>query len=468
MSTFSECCRQLLSESESSVYEISKESGLDRTSIQRMITGKRMPSIQFVEKFCDHLRITPIERAELLELYRIEKIGKELYQNRMYIKNMIENLTTYSTIDSVLLPNYAQELLAGKDLENNDKEYFSESANKTTNLLEYIILKELHNSDTQTISSNLPVAYKTFFRFLEKVRTNFSPDAHIQHLFILNKAPIKLAKPTYNLEVLYEVLSVMTSFLLQYLPRYVYSKSTPSDSYYHIYPYYVITTHHVLCISSDYKKGILYSNQKIIKQYQEEFNRLYFSATPFTTCIASEEIFQKELHHLLFSTKTPSHIATYTPLFFSQQDKQDNFEQQKTLKDKLSSLYQQLNNKNVNLKYYFSSEPIDSYLLNTKDKSIFKPGKHRLELEHFFQKAKNMTGFLFKKSFLFPEVLTLLLYNTTKLQFLLSFEEPHCMFVITIDESSICKSFLDFFDSLEDSGFVYSAEETEQILLNYF
>ena len=141
MSTFSECCRQLLSESESSVYEISKESGLDRTSIQRMITGKRMPSIQFVEKFCDHLRITPIERAELLELYRIEKIGKELYQNRMYIKNMIENLTTYSTIDSVLLPNYAQELLAGKDLENNDKEYFSESANKTTNLLEYIILK---------------------------------------------------------------------------------------------------------------------------------------------------------------------------------------------------------------------------------------------------------------------------------------------------------------------------------------
>ena len=75
MSDFSNKCREYLKETGENVYQLSASSGLDRTSLQRMITGKRLPGIDFVRQFCDFLRINPSQRRELMELYKIEKIG---------------------------------------------------------------------------------------------------------------------------------------------------------------------------------------------------------------------------------------------------------------------------------------------------------------------------------------------------------------------------------------------------------
>ena len=89
MSDFSTKCREYLKDTGENVYQLSASSGLDRTSLQRMITGKRLPGIDFVRQFCDSLRINPSQRRELMELYKIEKIGKEIYYNRKYIQELL-------------------------------------------------------------------------------------------------------------------------------------------------------------------------------------------------------------------------------------------------------------------------------------------------------------------------------------------------------------------------------------------
>ena len=76
MSDFSNKCREYLKDTGENVYQLSASSGLDRTSLQRMITGKRLPGIDFVRQFCDSLRINPSQRRELMELYKIENIEK--------------------------------------------------------------------------------------------------------------------------------------------------------------------------------------------------------------------------------------------------------------------------------------------------------------------------------------------------------------------------------------------------------
>lgn len=43
MSDFSDKCREYLKDTGENVYHLSASSGLDRTSLQRMITGKRLP-----------------------------------------------------------------------------------------------------------------------------------------------------------------------------------------------------------------------------------------------------------------------------------------------------------------------------------------------------------------------------------------------------------------------------------------
>ena len=94
MSDFSNKCREYLKDTGENVYQLSASSGLDRTSLQRMITGKRLPGIDFVRQFCDFLRINPSQRRELMELYKIEKIGKEIYYNRKYIQELLGIIRT--------------------------------------------------------------------------------------------------------------------------------------------------------------------------------------------------------------------------------------------------------------------------------------------------------------------------------------------------------------------------------------
>lgn len=235
MSAFSECCRQLLLESESTVYQIAKQSNLDRTSIQRMITGKRMPSIQFVEKFCSYLRITPIERTELLELYKIEKIGKDLYQNRLYIKTMIESMNYDKRYDSFSVLEHLSKI----NSISPTNEFFSDSPGEIINMLDYIMREEIKKSGNPIISTNLPVTYKAFLRLLQRIKYIFHDGLNLRHLFIFNKAPALLAKTNYNLEILHEILPLIAEFPSVYQPRYIYSKSTPVDDYYYIYPYYI-------------------------------------------------------------------------------------------------------------------------------------------------------------------------------------------------------------------------------------
>ena len=63
MSDFSNKCREYLKDTGENVYQLSASSGLDRTSLQRMITGKRLPGIDFVRQFCDSLRINPSHKT---------------------------------------------------------------------------------------------------------------------------------------------------------------------------------------------------------------------------------------------------------------------------------------------------------------------------------------------------------------------------------------------------------------------
>lgn len=43
MSDFSSKCREYLTDTGETVYQLASSSGLDRTSLQRMLTGKRLP-----------------------------------------------------------------------------------------------------------------------------------------------------------------------------------------------------------------------------------------------------------------------------------------------------------------------------------------------------------------------------------------------------------------------------------------
>ena len=71
MSEFSEYCKHCMRACGTNIYQISKASGLDRTTLQRMVNGTRLPGEEFIEIFSRYLRLSPSEKKHLTTLYQI-------------------------------------------------------------------------------------------------------------------------------------------------------------------------------------------------------------------------------------------------------------------------------------------------------------------------------------------------------------------------------------------------------------
>lgn len=120
MSKFSERCKFYLNERDMTLYKCSQKSGIERTTLHRMVTGKRLPPQEALTCFCECLRLDNHARDELNELYYEEKIGTARFQNRKFIRIFLEymaNTEIDSTLkESILLSApYSFELPAGEN-----------------------------------------------------------------------------------------------------------------------------------------------------------------------------------------------------------------------------------------------------------------------------------------------------------------------------------------------------------------
>lgn len=90
MNQFTEYCNRLIQEESDSVYHFCLKHHLERTGIRRMLSGERVPKDELFQEFLRALTLTPDEEKKLTELYQRQKIGEKRYENRIFVKEMLE------------------------------------------------------------------------------------------------------------------------------------------------------------------------------------------------------------------------------------------------------------------------------------------------------------------------------------------------------------------------------------------
>ena len=223
MSDFSSKCREYLKNTGETVYQLSASSGLDRTSLQRMITGKRLPGMDFVRQFCDSIRINPSQRQELIELYKIEKIGKEIYYNRKYIQELLRVISTQQMLFSsgfhslTSLPFYSGDF--SLDVEK-----------KVLNLFEDILL----SGSDEKICTNIPANCRLIVQVSAHLYPEYQKLPPVIQILPLHQNPT--ASPDYNMNLetfLCTILPILCGFL-NYQPYYYYTQAGRELSCYEI------------------------------------------------------------------------------------------------------------------------------------------------------------------------------------------------------------------------------------------
>lgn len=239
MSDFSSKCREYLKNTGETVYQLSASSGLDRTSLQRMITGKRLPGMDFVRQFCDSIRINPSQRQELIELYKIEKIGKEIYYNRKYIQELLRVISNQQMLFSsgfhslTSLPFYSGDF--SLDVEK-----------KVLNLFEDILL----SGSDEKICTNIPANCRLIVQVSAHLYPEYQKLPPVIQILPLHQNPT--ASPDYNMNLetfLCTILPILCGFL-NYQPYYYYTQAGRELSCYELFPFFFITEKKILENSS--------------------------------------------------------------------------------------------------------------------------------------------------------------------------------------------------------------------------
>jgi transcriptional regulator with XRE-family HTH domain len=476
MSKFSEKLKVLIEESGLKIYRLAKNSELDRTTIQRAITGERLPSLNFVEKLSDYLRLSPDDRTELFDFYSISKIGEKIYAGRKYIKEIIERIATIHSMENNTSDSHNSLCFTGKINEFNavfTGQYI------VNNIIREVLEDEVVNGSYSEISIFVPFNYSFLFDLIYQLYLNGNGNIIIKNIIRLNKNPNAFQNSNYNLEILSYVMPFCFSAGNGYQAYYYYDYFDASNDIALLMPYYIITNKRLITISSDFKTAVLYNNESIINLYKEKFEIAVIKSQPLTSqhfycndlLLAYLESYKNlgEVSHV--SEPQPCLAWYYTEELIMTHLRQEveNLEMILNLLYNLYGTYKNLKSRPISI---FSIQGLSNFA-NTgilADLPIqfaipFTVNERIVLLKNLKDDMVNDNFQVFATDplkFTIPDI-TIQLYKTKGLDFFAT-NNNGSISSSFIEEKSIAESFYDFFESLPESDLVYSKEETIRII----
>lgn len=447
------------------VYRLSNSSSLERTTLQRMVTGKRLPGIEFVKQFCQELRMSAAEEQELMELYHIEQIGEDIYQNRMIIRNLFRFLAAMEQDPVFPDSDFPTSGLAYPLSIQPGLSYDTELA------LFDVMEKSFRAGDASGIYTNLPAIYGVFFHQLRILCQRYPQNqVSVEHLVAFQ---VNAAQSSHNLRTLYHVLPPALSDTMQYLPWYYYSKVQHSDYLQSLFPYYIITSDAVLEISGDFKTHLLHTDPGKIAVYTKEFERVRKISQPlllqYTSPGSALEQYAIHTPPLVFSyvfEAQPCLHDMITKDWFS--SILDQNIQALPLKDALLEQFSDFAEREI---YgVFTRHGLDSLCRDGILKGQigaflppFQPVHRQKLLQNMLDRPSDHHRYMLSEDITLPAHMNFEIYGNSQINMIRIDEDLHISFFI-INESSICDAFLDFASALFESDLVLSEAETDQYI----
>ena len=114
---FSVLFKQYIHNSQLSISSLAKLSGINRTLIQKYISGNRLPqNYSIVEKIIQFLALTQLQKAELKHSYKLEKIGYERFNKLLSLKNIILDLENNQSSFSSFPTYLSKEISSARNI----------------------------------------------------------------------------------------------------------------------------------------------------------------------------------------------------------------------------------------------------------------------------------------------------------------------------------------------------------------
>lgn len=251
-------------------FGFAKICGIERTLMQKYISGSRYPSSkEILFNILDKLRLSPDEEREMLELYEKSVLGDKHESYHMF-ENLIEDLGDLILPDTSIEMNklpvelYSQEVLPVAP----EKCYQILEGQRT--IYKYITL--LLNRNIYQSETTIRIICSTENGEVNRLLTSISPimQAEVRQLVCMDS---KLESAASNIELLKKILPLFASSM-NYDVKYYYGNQKEHINSLSVLPNFILTESELICFDYKMNHGLYYTDPEIIAMYQEIYSEI--------------------------------------------------------------------------------------------------------------------------------------------------------------------------------------------------
>lgn len=279
MSIFSEMLSKYIREKEIKFFSLVKYCGTDRSTMYKIINGKRNPPTpELFQKITDFLHLTPIEYQRLEDAWKITLTGHDIYYRRKSVESFISSFPSPASVSTPDQPDF----------------HISEETCRSPQAASTIISRQqlnahLHHmllTESGKKSGKIALLLQPDYDFLFSLLSSLKPSGSlkIQHLLcITGKDTFTDQNYLYNLSCLRKIFPLYMAGL-DYTPRFFYDQIQSHYHNFNMFPCLILTSDQALMCDPEYKSGILYNNLEIVELLWKEFLSFYDKCSALFTC----------------------------------------------------------------------------------------------------------------------------------------------------------------------------------------
>ncbi|MDD3277903.1 MAG: helix-turn-helix transcriptional regulator [Lachnospiraceae bacterium] len=277
MKTFSDLLKNYIQQKKIVVSAMSQHLQIDRANLYKIINGKRTPSShETAVKISEYLALTPSERAEFMEAYRIALIGIDVYYQRKSALHFLLNSFSAPPFDYIPEISSHASSPVTMDLPSGIIPLFGTSQI-------HQMLSLMCNQAIAKPSASIKILAQPDWNYLMSLLQSLShlnSGLSITQIICLNtgEEPSGKGEILYNISM-FEKIMPLFGCSCQYEPRFFYDNV---DSHYkniQLFSYMVITDEYILTCSSDITQGILCHQQDIHQLYSSFYEKQLLQTT---------------------------------------------------------------------------------------------------------------------------------------------------------------------------------------------
>lgn len=474
MNPFQKLLNEYINNKDITVYALAKISGIERSFVQKMKNGSRIPTDEnVVHTLAQALMLTPSETMELLKAYRITKIGEENYYRREQVKNTITSFCDNQITSQLITNNITTQAMELKD----NHEFVEGMAN--INKLVKAVLELEAQKEKGCVKIIAQPSYSFLYDCISTLDFN-SKQTKIENIIVFDKQE-SFKSQHHNLAIFQQLVSSLFScdnFQPYYIRDYVDTIFNDTS----FLPYVIITSNYCLRIAFDLNSGIISSEPKLLQLANRQFEKRLAIASPIykffrpapqeylqaTAVETAGELGNSDHFNIFFQPNLNAFIPVDIML-----DRVNKDIITPEMKQFLVQYYQSIGNHTVNVHIAFTMEGMELFMETGRITEIPDFMYSYLKPQQRLRVLKNLIAGIDRGHFM-PRILKSTSFNlampisitaTSPQKVLIYYiTKEKGLSIFFLNELNLINAFYDFLVYVQDSELVYTQSETKNIL----